>query len=108
MEVTATDDAGTFNNLNPSATDYFIVLPQGLKDKTDPTLTIEYEIITSYTGTDVKETVIDNTIKLKDIYKNDWECNKNYILKITLGLNEIFWDPSVEGWEDINAPGIPI
>ena len=104
-EVTATDDAGTFDILTPSATNYFIVLPQVLKDKTDPKLTIVYEIITSYTGTDVTETVTD-TKDLKDIYKNDWECNKNYILGITLGLNEIYWDPSVEGWEDVNATDI--
>lgn len=104
-EVTATDDAGTFDILTPSATNYFIVLPQVLKDKIDPKLTIVYEIITSYTGTDVTETVTD-TKDLKDIYKNDWECNKNYILGITLGLNEIYWDPSVEGWEDVNATDI--
>lgn len=85
--------------MNPSATDYSIVLPQVLKDKIAPKLTIVYEIITSYTGTDVIETVFRYQ-DLKDIYKNDWECNKKYVLGITLGLNEIFWDPSVEGWED--------
>lgn len=89
----------TFNQLLPSATDYSIVLPQVLKDKIAPKLTIVYEIITSYTGTDVTETVTD-TKDLKDIYKNDWECNKKYVLGITLGLNEIYWDPSVVGWED--------
>lgn len=99
-EVTATDNAGTFNELTPSATDYYIVLPQVLKDKTDPTITIEYEIITSYVaGKPVTETVKDTQL-LKNIYKNDWKCNKNYILEITLGLNEIYWDPSVEAWED--------
>lgn len=99
-EVTATDYAGTFDQLTPSPTDYYIVLPQDLKDKTDPKLTIEYEIITSYVaGKPVTETVKD-TKDLKDIYKNDWECNKNYILRITLGLNEIYWDPSVVAWED--------
>lgn len=90
----------TFNQLSPSAKDYHIVLPQVLKDKTDPTLTIEYEIITSYVaGKSVTETVKD-TKDLKDIYKNDWECNKKYVLGITLGLNEIYWDPSVVAWED--------
>lgn len=98
--VTATDDAGTFDKLTPSATDYSIVLPQVLKDKIDPKLTIEYEIITSYVaGKPVTETVTD-TKDLKDIYKNDWECNKKYVLGITLGLNEIYWDPSVEDWEN--------
>lgn len=90
----------TFNQLLPSVTDYHIVLPQVLKDKTDPTLTIEYEIITSYVaGKPVTEAVKD-TKNLKDIYKNDWECNKKYVLGITLGLNEIYWDPSVEPWDN--------
>lgn len=106
-EVTETADAGTYNELTPSATDYFIVLPQVLKDKIDPTITIEYEIITSYiTGHPVTETVIE-TKDLKDIYKSDWECNKKYVLGITLGLNEIYWDPSVEGWETGNVTDIP-
>lgn len=106
VEVTETANAGTYNELTPSATDYHIVLPQGLKDKTDPKLTIKYEIITSYiTGHPVTETVID-TKDLKDIYKSDWECNKKYVLGITLGLNEIYWDPSVEGWETGNVTNI--
>lgn len=107
VKVTETDDAGTFNELPPSATDYFIVLPQGLKDKTDPKLTIEYEIITSYVaGKPVTETVTD-TKDLKDIYTDDWKCNKKYVLEITLGLNEIYWDPSVVDWEDDAVTDIP-
>lgn len=106
VEVTETTDAGTYNELTPSATDYHIVLPQVLRDKIDPTITIEYEIITSYVaGNPVTETVKD-TKDLKDIYKNDWECNKKYVLGITLGLNEIYWDPSVEGWENGNVTDI--
>lgn len=106
-EVTKTAEVPVeFNTLQPNTTpgktDYFIVLPQVLKDKIDPKLTIVYEIITSYTGTDVIETVED-TKDLKDIYKNDWECKKNYVLKITLGLNEIYWDPSVEDWDNTGA-----
>lgn len=93
-------------NTTPGATDYFIVLPQNF-DAT-PTLTIKYEIITSYiTGHPVTETV-EETKALNTIYTSGWECKKKYILGITLGLNEIYWDPSVEGWEDINAPGIQI
>lgn len=102
MEVTKTADAtggAEFDTLTPATGDYTIVLPQVLKDKTDPKLTIEYEIITSYVADKpVTETVID-TKDLKDIYKSDWKCNKKYVLGITLGLNEIYWDPSVEGWE---------
>lgn len=90
-------------NTTPGATDYFIVLPQNF-DGT-PTLTIVYKIITSYTGTPVTETVTE-TKALNAIYTSNWECNKNYILGITLGLNEIYWDPSVEGWEDNTVTGI--
>lgn len=93
-------------NTTPSATDYFIVLPQNF-DAT-PTLTIKYEIITSYvTGHPVTETVTE-TKALNTIYTSGWECKKKYILGITLGLNKIYWDPSVEGWEENNVPGIEI
>lgn len=91
--------------LNPNATpgvrDYFIVLPQDFGATS--TLTIEYEIIT--TSTSFKETVIE-TKALNAIYTSNWECNKNYVLGITLGLNEIYWDPSVEAWETGNVTGI--
>lgn len=103
MEVTKTAEPAPteFDRLNPGTGDYSIVLPQNFDDT--PTLTIEYEIIT--TSTSFTETVID-TKKLKDIYKNGWECNKNYVLGITLGLNEIYWDPSVVGWETGNVTDI--
>lgn len=93
--------------LNPNATpgvkDYFIVLPQNFDATSTSTLTIEYEIIT--TSTSFKETVIE-TKALNAIYTSNWECNKNYVLGITLGLNEIYWDPSVEDWEDNTVTGI--
>ncbi len=85
--------------------DYSIVLPQTFNDT--PTLTIVYDIITSYiTGHPVTETVTE-TKALKDIYKSDWACKKKYSLWITLGLNEIYWDPSVEGWKDDADTNIP-
>lgn len=108
-EVTKTADSTPeeFDALTPDPnTDYHIVLPQVLRDKIDPTITIEYEIITSYvTGNPVTEKVIE-TKDLKDIYKSDWECNKKYVLGITLGLNEIYWDPSIEGWENGDVTNI--
>lgn len=98
VKVTETADAGTYNELTPSATDYFIVLPQTF-DAT-PTLTIVYEIITSYVaGKPVTETVTEAKA-LNTIYTSNWDYKKNYILRITLGLNEIYWDPSVVAWED--------
>lgn len=99
MEVTKTAEPAPakFNALDSG--DYSIVLPQNFDNDT-PTLTIVYDIITSYiTGHPVTETVTE-TKALKDIYKSDWACKNKYVLWITLGLNEIYWDPSVEGWED--------
>ena len=107
-EVTKTADSTPeeFDALTPDPnTDYHIVRPQVLRDKIDPTITIEYEIITNYTGTAVTETVKE-TKKLNEIYKSDWECNKKYVLGITLGLNEIYWDPSIEGWENGDVTNI--
>lgn len=99
MEVTKTAKPAPveFDELTPSATDYSIVLPQNF-DGT-PKLTIVYDIITSYTGTSVTETVTE-TKALNAIYTDNWKSKKNYVLRITLGLNEIYWDPSVEVWED--------
>ena len=117
VEVTKTAGQGSakFDALNPGTGDYSIVLPQTFNNDT-PTLTIVYDIITSYVGNDddkkVTETVTE-TKYLKDIYKGEsptstaqWECKKKYVLGITLGLNEIYWDPSVEGWETGNVTDI--
>lgn len=98
VEVTKTANPAPaeFDALN-STGDYSIVLPQNFN--ATPILTIVYDIITSYTGTPVTETVIE-TKALNEIYTSNWESKKKYVLGITLGLNEIYWDPSVEAWED--------
>ena len=105
VSVTKTADPAPaeFDPLNPVTGDYSIVLPQNF-DGT-PTLTIVYDIITSYTGTPVTETVTE-TKALNGIYTSNWECKKKYVLGITLGLNEIYWDPSVEAWDNGNVTDI--
>lgn len=85
-------------DLNPSTTDFSIVLPQKFTDAT-PVIEIVYTITTNYTGTKVVETVTE-TKPLKDIYTNGWVSGKKYTLNIKLSLNEIYWDPYVEGWDD--------
>lgn len=88
----------TLTKLTPSTTDFSIVLPQKFADET-PVIEIVYTITTNYTGTAVVETVTE-TKPLKDIYTEGWVSGKKYTLNIKLSLNEILWDPSVEGWED--------
>ena len=90
--------SSTVAKLAPSADDFSIVLPQKFTDAT-PTIEIVYTITTNYTGTPVTETVTE-TKPLKDIYTEGWVSGKKYTLNIKLSLNEILWDPSVEGWED--------
>lgn len=109
MEVKETAEPGPAQYSALDSGDYSIVLPQNFDNDT-PTLTIVYEIITNYTGTEVTETVKE-TKALKDIYKSTtstgkWDCKKKYVLGITLGLNEIFWDPSIEGWENGDVTNI--
>lgn len=110
VEVDKTENPSPAEYHTLDSGDYSIVLPQNFDNGT-PTLTIEYEIITNYTGTEVKETVKE-TKALKDIYKSTtmstgkWESKKKYVLGITLGLNEIYWDPSIEGWENGDVTNI--
>lgn len=84
--------------LRPSGNDFSIVLPQKFTDAT-PVIEIVYTITTNYTGTPVMETVKE-TKPLKDIYTEGWVSGKKYTLNIKLSLNEIFWDPLVEAWDN--------
>lgn len=83
-------------------TDYEIVIPQEFEadDSTEDLLEIQYDITTSYTGTPVVEHVTQ-TVKLSDVYPNDWKVNKFYTLLIKLSVNEIYWAPTVEDWEPV-------
>lgn len=91
--------------LTPSTTDFSIVLPQEFTDAT-PEIEIVYTITTNYTGTPVMETVKE-TKPLKDIYTEGWVSGKKYTLNIKLSLNEIYWDPSVEAWDNGTVTDIP-
>lgn len=102
-EVTKTADSTPeeFDALNSG--DYSIVLPQDFDAISTSTLTIVYDIIT--TSTSFTETVTE-TKALNAIYTDNWKSKKKYVLGITLGLNEIYWDPSVEAWENGNVTDI--
>lgn len=110
-EVTKTAGPATaeFDALTPSTGDYSIVLPQNFDVNSPSKLTIVYDIITSYVvnGEAVTETV-EETKALNAIYPNNWECKKKYVLGITLGLNEIYWDPSIVDWDNGTVNDIEI
>lgn len=73
--------------------DQFYFIPQMFND--DASIKIQYSI---QTGEGVK-TNVTNTKKLKDIFPEGWKKNKIYTINITVGLNEILWDPSIVDWE---------
>lgn len=85
-------------------TDYEIVIPQEFDtdDSTQDLLEIQYDITTSYTGSDFVEHVTQ-TVKLSSVYPHNWEVNKFYTLLIKLSVNEIYWAPTVEIWEPENS-----
>lgn len=83
--------------LTPSGDDYYIVLPQNMD--ADDELVITYAITTNYTVTPVTETV-SQSVKLSEIYTSGWQPTTKYVLTIKLGINEIYWAPSVEQWTD--------
>lgn len=85
-------------------TDYEIVIPQTFDNSpsTVDSLEIKYDITTSYATTPVVEHVTQR-VKLSDVYPSGWEVNKLYTLLIKLSVNEIYWAPTVEPWEEVNA-----
>lgn len=82
----------------PVATDFSILLPQDVPSGAT-SFEIKYTITTNYTGSAITETVTE-TKALNAIYDTSakWEMGKKYKLNITIGLDEILWDPAVEDW----------
>lgn len=90
MEVNSTSEQ------NIVETGYTILMPQTFAASTEQ-IKIVYDVVTHYAGTEVTETV--TVVKdLVDMYTSGWAAGSAYTLTITLGLNEILWDPAVENW----------
>ena len=98
------DVSSTPTTLSKSDDDYEIVIPQDFDNgaSTEDLLEIKYDITTSYATTPVVEHVTQR-VKLSDVYPSGWEVNKLYTLLIKLSVNEIYWAPTVEEWEKVNA-----
>ena len=82
-------------SLDATDADFRILLPHAFA--ATELMQITYDIVTTYTGTPVTETVTVSK-KLSEIYGTSWEAGKKYTLTITLSMNEILWDPAVEEW----------
>ena len=73
--------------------EYTIFMPQTLPD--DAKVTIVYQV--TYGTTDITDEVSVEK-NLKDIF-TEWKPGYKYTLKITIGLDEILWDPDIQAWE---------
>ncbi len=92
-------------NQTPATNGYLLVLPQTFGDT--ETITLKYTIKT-YNGTGWVDDKVTKTIKLKDIHaasgaatgSEAFEMNKKITYNFTIGLNQIYWAPSVVNWEE--------
>jgi hypothetical protein len=71
-------------------------MPQEFTADTEQ-IKIVYEVTTKYAGTEVTE-IVTVVKDLDAIYTTDWVAGSAYTLTITLGLDQILWDPAVEDW----------
>lgn len=95
-------------NQAPATNGYLLVLPQTFGDT--ETITLNYTIKT-YNGTDWVNDVVTKSIKLKDIHaaSGAFEMNKKITYNFTIGLNQIYWAPSVVNWdEESHAVTVPV
>lgn len=75
-------------------------------------LTIVYTIDTYYTATDYSTEEVTIVRSLENptaaAGSQKWEKNKDIVYKITIGLDEILWDPAVENWDSQEEIDIPL
>ena len=80
--------------LNAQTNDVRIFMPQTLPD--DAKVTVTYQV--TYGTSGIKDEVsVDAT--LKSIFTEGWKPGYKYTLNITIGLDEILWDPDIKEWE---------
>ena len=86
---------------------YLLVRPQYFASDDNKKIVITY-VIRSYTSATAysDETVVQSF----NIYSatQSWGINKKYSFTITVDLNQIYWAPSVENWEDGSSKEVGI
>ena len=86
---------------------YLLVRPQTFAENDAKKIEITY-VIRSYTSASAYS---DETVKQSfNIYSatHSWDINKKYSFTITVDLNQIYWAPSVENWEDVSSTEVGI
>lgn len=90
------------------ANDYLLVLPQPFSDNDTQVITLNYTIRTYTSATDHTDDDVTFSIPLYDIHgEAGFLMNKKITYNFTIGLDRIWWAPSVVEWEnethDINV-----
>lgn len=91
---------GTEFGTNPTSAksitnNYLLLLPQTLPD--DTKIVIKYTIRTYSSASTHSDDVVTSEIPLKNVI-SEIEMNKKYTINFTVGLDQIYWAPSVENW----------
>lgn len=85
------------NNTN----DDIILIPQTLSD--------DVQVVLNYNITTPGGHVINQVTPIQlNAHTTSWEMGKRYTYNITIGMEEIIFDPAVEAWDDVTVPGITI
>ncbi|MGM9788484.1 MAG: hypothetical protein ACI3ZF_06275 [Candidatus Cryptobacteroides sp.] len=84
--------------LDPEETDVRIFMPQTFSDETAKVV-VTYQITYGTSGV-VDEVTVEKD--LKSIFTSNWQPGYKYTLTISLSMNQILWDPSVEEWTNQN------
>lgn len=74
---------------------YLLLLPQTLPD--DTKIVIKYTIRTYSSASTHSDDVVTSEIPLKNVI-SEIKMNKKYTINFTVGLDQIYWAPSVENW----------
>lgn len=86
---------------------YLLVRPQTFAASDNKKIEITY-VIRSYTSaTAYSDETVVQSFNIHSATPS-WDINKKYSFTITVDLNQIYWAPSVENWEDGASTGVEI
>ena len=87
--------------------DYLLVRPQTFDPADTKKVEITY-VIRSYTSaTAYSDEEVKQSFNIHSATPS-WDINKKYSFNITVGLDQIYWAPSVENWEDGTSTPVSI
>ena len=91
-------------NITATNNSNLILLPQYLSH--DVTLYVKYTVHNNNTGISIPQ---DATLSIRE-YGNvqQWYRGNRYTYNITVGLDKIYFDPTVDAWDNVNAGNVTI